>query len=459
MDSQSRLSRRAVIWRALLVLPAALPLASCASGTGSAALSLATSATTTAKPSAPATSATTTSVSAVAQPSAAPAQLVASQWTDQSAAVKAFSEQFPQIKVDYASLDYGKHYERVKSAAAAGQPEDAFWLDNTQVTAYVGGSLVQTIDDYVRRDPALSKAVFPTALQYFTRQGKLYGIGQNLSVFIVYYDQDRFAAAGVPLPTPDWTIDAWSDAARRLVSSGANQPGVLLGTDSRGYWMFLKAFGGGWTDPQGTRSRLADPETLAGMQFIKDLFDQKVAARPAANAPYGLFQNGSAGMMVQLNSEAAWGFRKAQLPFKWDLAEPPKGAKGRGTVEASEAWVLSAGGKHADAAWQFASFMTGEQAQRILTAANALVPSLPSVAQDPAVNPPPPANLKGVADAHGYADFDAVPGNVIGDPEKAKAFNDALSKALGDIFAGKASVHDALTQADTLVRQQHVFAQ
>jgi hypothetical protein len=74
------------------------------------------------------------------------------------------------------------------------------------------------------------------------------------------------------------------------------------------------------------------------------------------------------------------------------------------------------------------------------------------------VNPAPPANLKGVADAHGYADFDAVPSNVINDPTKAKAFNDAVSQALTLIFSGKASVHDALSQADSLVAQQKVFA-
>src|SRR6185312_9599243 len=115
--------------------------------------------------------------------------------------------------------------------------------------------------------------------QYFKRQGKLYGIAQNLFVFILYYDQDRFAAAGVPAPTPDWSLTNWSDAAKRLANPASNQAGVVLGTDMRGYWMFLKAFGGGWTDAQGTRSRLADPETLTGMQFIKDLLDQKQAVR------------------------------------------------------------------------------------------------------------------------------------------------------------------------------------
>jgi multiple sugar transport system substrate-binding protein len=471
MDAPAKLSRRTLIYRALVATAAALPLAACGSGVQATATTVATGtpATTTAAASGPTTAATTTaiassagsttpSVSAAKQAGAAPVHIVVSQWTDQSPAIKAFGEQFPQVKVDYSSLDYAKHYERVKSAAAAGTPEDSFWLDNTQVSAYVGGGFVRAIDDFVGRDPAVSQGVFPSALQYFKRQGKLYGIAQNLSVFILYYDQDRFAAAGVPAPTPDWTLSAWSDAAQRLANPGAKQAGVVLGTDTRGYWMFLKAFGGGWTDPGGTRSRLADPETLTGIQFIKDLLDQQRAVRPSATAPYGLFQDGSAGMMAQLNSEAAWALRKAQTPFKWDLAEPPVGTKGRGTAEAGTGWVVSEGGKQLDAAWQFANWMTDAPAQTLLTAANALVPSMRSVAADPKVNPAPPANLKGVADAHGYADFDAVPSNVINDPTKAKAFNDAVSQALTLIFSGKASVHDALSQADSLVAQQKVFA-
>ncbi|HEX2036813.1 MAG TPA: sugar ABC transporter substrate-binding protein [Chloroflexota bacterium] len=388
-----------------------------------------------------------------------PARLLASNWVDHSAAVQAYAQEFPQITVEYTPAGgTGPHYEKVQTSAVAGTPLDAFWLHDAMVTQLVGNGMVQPLDDLVKRDKEALDDIYPVALKYHTRDGKLYGIPQNLSIYMIYYDQDRFAEVGLPLPAADWTLEAWLEAATRLTRSGTERAGVTLQTDTRGYWMFLKAHGGAWLDETGTRSRLADPETIAGVQFIKDLLDrQKVAMRPAAGTrEWVQLQERQAGMLVALNSEAAWNLRRANLPFRWDLAEPPKGPKGRGTAQAATAWVAGQGGKHPDAAWHFVKWMTAEKAQRLLAAQNALVASRKRVVEDATVTPPPPANLKATSNAHGYADFFANPAVVLPDPEKVTHFNAALGAALGDVFADRVPVRDALTAADTLLKQQGV---
>lgn len=410
------------------------------------------------------TGATTTGGSAKegpAKPSVAPAQLVASNWTpfDQAPAVQAFTAEFPHIKVEYAPVDFGPHYERVKASAVAGTPLDAYWLHDASVTDHAGSGLARPIDDLVRRDKDALEDIYPVAMQYFTRGGKVYGVPQFLSLFMVYYNQDRFAGSNIPQPKADWTLEQFLDAAQKLTRAPGDRPGVMLPGDVRSYYMFVKAHGGGWTDEKGTRSRLADAETVAGVQYVKDLLDKhKVAVRPQSGSDLrNQYAAGATAMLLSLNSTSLI-LRQAKAPFKWDVAEPPRGAKGRSTVQSATGWSLSTGGKQIDAAWQFVKWLTGERGQRLLAEREVILPSRRRVAEDPKVLTPPPANLKGISAAHTYADFYANPSVVISTPEKAKIFNDALGAALADIFADKVSTRDALSAADALVKQQGVFA-
>jgi multiple sugar transport system substrate-binding protein len=434
MNLQSRNTRRSIAVRGA-ALGGALALAACGTSTGSSG------------------------GDQKAAQSLAPATIVASNWVDHTAAMQAYAQEFPQIKVDYTPMGgTGPHYDKVQASAVAGTPIDAFWLHDAMVTQLTGSGMVRPVDEYLKKEKDATEDIFPVALKYHTRAGKLYGIPQNLSIYVVYYDADRFQEVGVPAPRADWTIEQFLEAAQKIARSGSERAGVTLQTDRRGYWMFVRAHGGAWLSEDGTKSRLADPETVAGLQYVKDLLDRhKVAARPRAGAREWVpLQERQAGMLIALNSEAAWNLRKAQLPFKWDLAEPPKGAKGRGAAQAATAWALGEGGKSLDAAWHFTKWMTGEKAQRLLSQQNALVASRKKVVEDAGVNPPPPANLKATSNAHGYADFYQNPAVVLPSPEKVKQFDDALNAAINDIFADKASVRDALMQADALVKQQGI---
>jgi multiple sugar transport system substrate-binding protein len=119
-------------------------------------------------------------------PSLGPATITASNWVDQSAAVQAYMQEFPQIKVDYTPNAFAAHYEKAQASAVGGTPIDALWLHDAYVTQFVASGLVRSIDDYLRRERDAIEDIFPVALKYHTRNGKLYGIPQNLSVYVVY---------------------------------------------------------------------------------------------------------------------------------------------------------------------------------------------------------------------------------------------------------------------------------
>ncbi|HET6343364.1 MAG TPA: extracellular solute-binding protein, partial [Myxococcota bacterium] len=381
-----------------------------------------------------------------------------SNWVDHTTAINAYMKEFPAVRVSYVRAPTTDDlYAKATAGAIAGTPIDAFWLHDAFVSELVGKGTVRPLDEYVKRDKDAVEDIYPIALKYHTRNGKLYGVPQNLTVFVMYYDRDRFAEVGVPPPKAGWTLSEWQDAMTRIARSGPDRL-LNLPTERRGYYLFLKAHGGSWTDEAGKRSRLGDAETIAGVQYLKDLFDRlNLAVRPLpGEGDLPNFQRRQSAMHVGLTS-AIWALRKENVPFTWDLAEPPKGPKGQSTTQAATGWVLGEGGKNLDAAWHFVRWVTGEGPQRQLMQENALMSSRRKVVEDPKANQTPPENFKAMSAAHGMADYHANPTVVITNGEKAKAFSDALTAALSDIFANKASVKDALTAADQTVKQQNVF--
>jgi ABC-type glycerol-3-phosphate transport system substrate-binding protein len=167
-----------------------------------------------------------------------------------------------------------------------------------------------------------------------------------------------------------------------------------------------------------------------------------------------VFERRQASMHIGLSGSAGWDLRKGQVPFTWDLAEPPRGPKGQSTTQAATGWVLGEGGKNLDTAWHFVRWMTSESTARTLMQQNALMSSRRKVVEDPKANQTPPENFKAIASAHAMADFYANPTVAVQSLQGAKVFNDALNAAQSDIFADKASVKDALTAADQVVKQQ-----
>ena len=212
------------------------------------------------------------------------------------------------------------------------------------------------------------------------------------------------------------------DAHRPLGAGAPAQPAH----GRRGYYLFLKAHGGAWTDEAGRRSRLADAETIAGVQFIKDLFDRfNLAVRPLpGEGDLPNFQRRQSAMHVGLTS-AIWALRKENVPFKWDLAEPPKGLKGQSTTQAATGWVLSQGGKSSDAAWHFVRWVTGEQTQSMLMQQNALMASRRRVVEGTRSQPGAAGELQGHVRRPRHGDPITPPSS--SRTGEGEAFSDALS--------------------------------
>jgi multiple sugar transport system substrate-binding protein len=153
---------------------------------------------------------------------------------------------------------------------------------------------------------------------------------------------------------------------------------------------------------------LADPASVAGIEFFAGLMDQGIAMRPAdlsqAGGDASVFMSGQAAMILQ-NTSRVSAFNSAGMNYDVAPAPIPAGGK-RWNAAGGAAWVMSSGSDNKDAAWTFLEWLQSNGGGVTkYTEAGEIFPSLQSVANSPAfMTDQPPANKQAILTEAGASD-------------------------------------------------------
>ncbi len=140
---------------------------------------------------------------------------------------------------------------------------------------------------------------FPStlAIHQRTAEGPVYGVPNDFTPMVIYYNTDSFKKADVPLPKDGWTWDEFVNTAQKLTldTSGRNSLDPDFDASNVAQWGFrVRQFsfewiyrvwenGGDVLSPDGTTATgyLDSPETIAAIKWLRDLVTvQKVAPPP-----------------------------------------------------------------------------------------------------------------------------------------------------------------------------------
>jgi len=139
---------------------------------------------------------------------------------------------------------------------------------------------------------------------------------------------------------------------------------------------------------------------------------------------------------------------KAQLPFEWDVALPPKWDQSA-AMYGGLAYALSAKSKKADAAWQLIRELIGEESLKIYAQAGGDIPWLIRVAKTMTA---PPANygvfVEGL-NSLGYR-FGSPPGKAFPLPPATREMqSDAIEPLVKEVMDGTKTAQQALQEMRT----------
>lgn len=332
----------------------------------------------------------------------------------------AFADDGSAVQVDLVNLpSLAEMYRRLLLDFAAGTPADLFLLTYRRYAAYAVKKMVEPLAPYLGASTVIKADDFyPQTLEAFTWRDQLYGVPQNLSCLVAYYNKTIFDKVGVAYPTSDWDWDEFLATAHSLTldEDGDGIDDLWgLGTDAITLRSapFIWMSGGDLVDnPENPTSLALDtPEARNALAwFIALQTEHQVVPDPVtekAESHEIRFINGR--LAIYLESRRVTPSLRQNTTFDWDVVplpalRGPDGALIRSTVLHSDAFCMAAQSQQKAAAWSLIEYVNTPEGQTVLTRSGRVVPSNKRVAESPAFLSPEakPLNNQVFLDALSY---------------------------------------------------------
>jgi multiple sugar transport system substrate-binding protein len=325
----------------------------------------------------------------------------------------------------------------LKTEIAAGTAPDVFWIPGTDVADFASRGLILNAADLAEATADYSVDNFyPGPMSFLTynpetgENNALWGLPRDVSTFVLYLNLDLLAEAGVDDPRElaangEWDWDAFLAAAEATRALGSD----IYGYGANAWWgpygVWLNAAGGGFFNEDRTACGLDTPESLAGLEFQRSLYQENDVAVPYGEDSEPPFRAGKVAMF-QNGRWATPGIRT--VDFNWDVVELPTGPSGEmGNWLFWGAYVINANTEHPQEAWELVQALTTAETQGKVSALGTNIPSrVDQEALDAFLTFTPPANnqafLNGLSDnpavegplwAGSWPDFDRVMGPAV----------------------------------------------
>jgi raffinose/stachyose/melibiose transport system substrate-binding protein len=222
---------------------------------------------------------------------------------DEMAAV--YEATHPDVKIKVRK--FGEDYKTMLSTALQSEdaPDVIYSWGGGVLTDQVNAGLLRDIGGILTDDD--KSGVGPAGVDAFTRDGKLYGIAQNVSEVVFWYNKDLFAKAGVDVASMK-TWDGFLAGVQKLKAAGITP--IALGAKDKWtaafYWDYLalRLAGKQGLDLARTGASdgfLAPAFVKAGEEFLKlaelEPFQKGFEAAGYASSS-GVFGDGNAAMIL-----------------------------------------------------------------------------------------------------------------------------------------------------------------
>ncbi len=120
----------------------------------------------------------------------------------------------PLIKIEFAGYPYGELKKQVLIMANAGESPDIIQCARSWYPSFVSGGYVAELDSLLGKD--YIKDIYPEILADMQVDGVTYGIPWKVSPFVLFYNKDLFARAGLDPNTPPKTYEEAMGMAAKL---------------------------------------------------------------------------------------------------------------------------------------------------------------------------------------------------------------------------------------------------
>lgn len=209
---------------------------------------------------------------------------------DYDALAKEFQKEYPYITIElvtYTNMDdWYRNYETLMESADAAR---LFSGQSLYYNQHIPDGILP-LDNFISSDLDFPyDNLFPNLLDGMRQKGNLIGLPSGINPFVIYINYDKFAAAGVEIPTPGWTVEDFVITAATVhnpnpnaLSTSKESYGFCTNYEGNDPSIFLYLFGGRLVDDiqQPTSPQLNQKTNLDALQWYTGLFNDHEISLP-----------------------------------------------------------------------------------------------------------------------------------------------------------------------------------
>jgi len=271
-----------------------------------------------------------------------------------------FEEQNPGLILEFDELPGEEMYAKIYALAASGTVGDVCWTYLNNPPEHKAKGVMIPLDDIVEAKAFDLSPFWTSLLEAVSLDGQLHAIPNHghYGTTVYYYNRDLFEAAGATIPTPEWTTDDLTTAAKAIT----NAPDVwgfrASGTGQEHIPNYLRMFGGDLLNAEGTQCLLSEEGSVAALRWLYDLqFTEQVDPCTCGDQARDNFVAGAVGMFNTTPGLVAEFRNVPDWTFTYETMVVPAGPTGlRGSQVSAAAFCITGGSEHPSEAFQVLDF-------------------------------------------------------------------------------------------------------
>jgi sn-glycerol 3-phosphate transport system substrate-binding protein len=252
---------------------------------------------------------------------------------------------------------------------------DLVQIESIDSQTVIDSQSIVPAGDAVAADHFDVSSLLPSTLNFFTVEGKLWGMPWNESSQILYFDQNAFERAGLDPAKPPTTLDEYRTACETIVSKKVAKFGTSLKLTPSNFEDWIAQAGKLFVNNGNGRTARATQVEFGGsvgqpfFDFYSSMLSSKLAQSTAGNGSAAfdnLFAIGSGIAPMTIETSAALGtilvvLKDAYKKVKLGVGPLPAPAGPGGTPYGGAGlfMVKDSPPERQDGAWQFIKFLLG----------------------------------------------------------------------------------------------------